>query len=154
MITYPSDQCALNQSLEAERPLQLRGPSGVHRATPLRLSYAQHLSTIRKRHFTYCIVAIHLYSTSCSAYQSEALHSFIQTISIAPLQVPYYSEALPIQHKYCVGVNTPKCHRQLQVKDLPKVPTWWQERDSNQRPSGYRLNQSATTSHASSARDP
>ena len=29
---------------------------------------------------------------------------FIQAISIAPLQVNYYSEALPTQHGYCVGV--------------------------------------------------
>src|SRR6218665_3565374 len=27
-------------------------------------------------------------------------------------------------------------HRQLQVKDLPKVPTWRLERESNPRPSG------------------
>ena len=31
--------------------------------------------------------------------------SFIQTISIAPLQVHYYSEALPTQHGYCAGVS-------------------------------------------------
>src|SRR6218665_4004853 len=30
------------------------------------------------------------------------LSSFIQAISIAPLQVHYYSEALPTQHGYCV----------------------------------------------------
>src|SRR6218665_286929 len=30
----------------------------------------------------------------------------------------------------------PKRYRQLQVKDLPKVPTWRLERDSNPRPSG------------------
>ena len=28
-------------------------------------------------------------------------------------------------------------HRQLQVKDLPKVPTWRLERESNPRPSGW-----------------
>ena len=31
-----------------------------------------------------------------------------------------------------------KAHRQLQVKDLPKVPTWWLERESNPRPSGWK----------------
>jgi len=31
--------------------------------------------------------------------------SFIQSISIAPLQVHYYTEALPTQHGYCVGVS-------------------------------------------------
>src|SRR6218665_198309 len=29
-----------------------------------------------------------------------------------------------------------EAHRQLQVKDLPKVPTWRLERESNSRPSG------------------
>src|SRR6218665_1124830 len=32
-------------------------------------------------------------------------HSFIQTISIAPLQVHVYSEALPTKHGYCAGVS-------------------------------------------------
>ena len=32
-------------------------------------------------------------------------HSFIQAISIAPLQVHYYSEVLPTQHEYCVGAT-------------------------------------------------
>src|SRR6218665_261484 len=40
-------------------------------------------------------------------------------------------------------------HRQLQVKDLPKVPMWRLERESNPRPlvESNRLNQGATTSH-------
>src|SRR6218665_2589478 len=29
---------------------------------------------------------------------------------------------------------TLKCHRQLRVKDLPAVPTWWLERDLNPLP--------------------
>src|SRR6218665_2480606 len=33
---------------------------------------------------------------------------------------------------------TPKRHRQLRDKDLPKVPTWRLERDSNPRPSGRK----------------
>ena len=36
---------------------------------------------------------------------------------------------------HCVRVYTPKCNRKLQVKDLPKVPTWRLEQDSNPRPS-------------------
>jgi len=31
-----------------------------------------------------------------------------------------------------------KVHRQLQVKDLPKVPTWRLERESNPQPSGCK----------------
>jgi len=34
-----------------------------------------------------------------------SLHSFIQAISIAPLQVLHYSEALPTQHEYCAGIS-------------------------------------------------
>jgi len=33
------------------------------------------------------------------------LHLRIQAISIASLQVHYYSEALSTQHRYCVGVS-------------------------------------------------
>ena len=33
---------------------------------------------------------------------------------------------------------TEKRQRQLRVKNLPKVPTWWLERDSNPRPSGQK----------------
>src|SRR6218665_5645 len=36
---------------------------------------------------------------------SSFIHSFIQVISIATLQVHYYSEALLTQHRYCVGVS-------------------------------------------------
>jgi len=66
-------------------------------------------------------------------------HSFILDISIAPLQVHYYSEALlTLQHRYCVRVNTPKRYRQLWVKELPRVPTWQLEWASNLRPLGRK----------------
>jgi len=32
------------------------------------------------------------------------IHSFINAISIAPLQVHYFLEALPTQHGHCAGV--------------------------------------------------
>src|SRR6218665_2970023 len=35
----------------------------------------------------------------------QCLYSFIQTISIAPLQVLYYSEVLPTQHGYCAKIS-------------------------------------------------
>src|SRR6218665_1988203 len=56
------------------------------------------------------------------------IRSFISSISIAPLPVRYYSEALPTQHGYCARVS----RRRLRVKDLPKVHTWRPERDSKQ----------------------
>src|SRR6218665_3694240 len=49
-----------------------------------------------------------------------------------------HSEALPTTTlilRRRLGVNTPKRYRQLRVKDLPKVPTWRLEWDSNLRPS-------------------
>ena len=43
-----------------------------------------------------------------------------------------------LKHRYCVGVNMPKCYRQLRVKDLTKVPRWWLEWDLSLRSSGRR----------------
>src|SRR6218665_3383397 len=60
------------------------------------------------------------------------IHSFIQVISIAPLQVHCYSEAVPTQHGYCVGVS------RRSAKGNCKVPTWWLERDSNPQPFGRK----------------
>jgi len=40
-----------------------------------------------------------------SSFLHSFVHSFIQTISIAPLQVHFCSEALPTQHGYCTGVS-------------------------------------------------
>src|SRR6218665_3897425 len=58
-------------------------------------------------------------------YTSAArLHSFIPAISIAPFQVLYYSEALPTTARDTVSEFHAEAHRQLQGKDLPKVPKW------------------------------
>ena len=96
---------------------------------------------------------IHLYSASLSTSLSGALpttafihlsiHSFIQTITtIAPLQVHYYLEALPTQHGYCDGISWHSFYSvrtfTLWVKNLPKVPTWRIERESNPRPFGRK----------------
>ena len=40
-----------------------------------------------------------------SLFIHSFIHSFIQTISIEPFQVHYYSLELPIQHGYCVGLS-------------------------------------------------
>src|SRR6218665_685833 len=53
------------------------------------------------------------------------IHSFIPAISIAPLQVLYYYSTDNISEFHA------EAYRQLQVKDLPKVPTWRLERESN-----------------------
>ena len=59
------------------------------------------------------------------------LFIFIHAISIAPLQVHYYSEALPTQHGYCFGISRRSATGNLRLKDLPNVPTWRLERESN-----------------------
>src|SRR6218665_1497436 len=65
------------------------------------------------------------------------IHSFIPAISIAPLQVLYYSEGLPTTARILYRSFTPKrTGMQLQVKDLPNFLTWRLERESNPRPSG------------------
>jgi len=52
------------------------------------------------------LVTSHLYIYAhVNGYKGNANHSLIQAISIAPLQVHYYSEALPTQHGYFVGVH-------------------------------------------------
>src|SRR6218665_2051023 len=38
-------------------------------------------------------------------FNQRPIHSFIQAFSKAPLQIHYYSEALPTQHGYCVCVS-------------------------------------------------
>ena len=80
------------------------------KAPPRPTSTVKHL-------LAYCILFIHLYSTS---------HSMS------------LSEAFPTTAIDTVGVYTPKRYRQLQVKDLPKVLTWRLEWDSNLRPSGRK----------------
>jgi len=41
----------------------------------------------------------------CQIQSHPFIHSFIQAISIAPLQVLYYSEALLTQHGYCARIS-------------------------------------------------
>src|SRR6218665_2954260 len=74
-------------------------------------------------------------------------HSFILAISIAPLQVHYYSEALSTARILCRSF-TPKRHRQLRVKDLPKVPTWRLKRDSKPRSFGRTASNLPMNHHA------
>src|SRR6218665_888625 len=58
-------------------------------------------------------------------YKSSYLHYIYMSLP----------EALPTTAIDTVGVYMPKCYSQLQAKDLPKVPKWRLERDSNPRPS-------------------
>jgi len=75
----------------------------------------------------------------CSRNILAPFQSLLCTIYTSPNQfspVFWTGGWLSAWRWYCVGVNTPMRYRQLRVKDLPKVPTWGLERDSEQRPSG------------------
>ena len=75
-----------------------------------------------------------------------SFHSFIPDISIVPLQVYYYSEALLTTARILCQSFTPKRHRQLRMKDLPKVPMW--------RPEWYSKPMSLQTKGNESTNEP
>jgi len=57
---------------------------------------------------SYFLESLHLRSSCNKIFKPPVtvfIHSFIQAISIAPLQVHYYSGTLPTQHGYCVRVS-------------------------------------------------
>ena len=58
------------------------------------------------------------FSTSLFRW-SNLVHSFIQAISIAPLQVHFYSEALPTQHGYCAGVSRQSATGNCELRTCP-----------------------------------
>ena len=72
--------------------------------------------------------------------KSNIIHSFIHlryfySASSSPLLLRGVSNTpLILCRRF-----TPKSHRQLRVKDLPKVPTWRLERDLNPRPFGRKV---------------
>jgi len=47
-------------------------------------------------------------------------NSFFPDISIAPLQVHYYSEVLPTQHRYCVTVSRRSATGNCEWRTCPK----------------------------------
>ena len=66
-------------------------------------------------------------------------HSFILAISIAPLQVLYYSEAFPTTARiYCIGVSRRSAQATV-GKGLAQGPyTWRLKRESNPQPSDWK----------------
>jgi len=60
------------------------------------------------------------------------------SIYIALLTAWAFQKCSRLRYWYCVRVNTPKCYRQMQVKDLPKVLAWQLEWYSNLRHSGRK----------------
>jgi len=79
------------------------------------------------------------------------IHSdhFYSASSIAPLQVRYYSEALPTQHGYCAGVSrrsaTGNCELRTCSRSLCASYGWIQTHDPPVK--RLRLCECATTSH-------
>ena len=57
--------------------------------------------------------------------RNASIHSVIQASSIAPHQVPYYSDALPTQQGYCVGVSHRSTAGNCELRTCPKLATLW-----------------------------
>src|SRR6218665_2514814 len=80
------------------------------------------------------MLEIKIYIPHCLIYDAH-VHSFrlyFYSTSSSPLLL----RGTPDTARILCRSFTLKHHRQLQVKDLPKVPTWWLERDSNPQPFG------------------
>src|SRR6218665_3720234 len=50
----------------------------------------------------------------------RSAHSFIQAISIALLQIDYYSEALPTQHGFSAGVSRQSATGNCELRTCPR----------------------------------
>src|SRR6218665_575625 len=92
-----------------------------------------------------CVTRFHLACPTAHSF----IHSFIHSghFYSAPSS-PLLLSGAPDYSTDTVSEFHAEAHRQLQVKDLPKVPTWRLERESNPRPpvESNRLNQCATMS--------
>src|SRR6218665_2231238 len=73
----------------------------------------------------------------CKMKNRYHIHSFIHSghFYSAPSS-PLLLRGAPDYSMYTVSEFHATVHRELRVKDLPKVPTWRLERESNPRPSG------------------
>src|SRR6218665_3825025 len=84
-----------------------------------------------------CIVGPVAYTGPLCVYRLSFVHSFIHCghFYSAPSSHLLVRGA-PEYSTDTVSEFHAEAHRQLQVYDLPKVPTWRLERESNPRPSG------------------
>src|SRR6218665_285044 len=91
-------------------------------------------------------MALSYFSTTFSGYSvTDWAKTFTISISFIPSDHFYSASSSPLllrsapntARTLCLSF-TPIHHSQLRVKDLPKVPTWRLERDSNPRPSGRK----------------
>src|SRR6218665_957536 len=90
----------------------------------------------------------YIYSNGCS-------DSYVRLFS--PIHSGYFNSAIssplllrgaPDTARILCQSFRPKRHMQLQVKDLPKVPMWRLERDSNPRPFRQKATNLPLTHHA------
>jgi len=70
----------------------------------------------------------------------DGFHSFIHSDHFySTSSSPLILRSAPDTARILCWSLTSKRHMELWVKDLPKVPTWWLERESNPWPSGWKL---------------
>src|SRR6218665_2798215 len=69
----------------------------------------------------------HWWSSAISRWYSFIHSGYFYSTSLSLLLL----RGAPYTERILFRSFTPKHHRQLRVKDLPKVPTWQLERDSN-----------------------
>src|SRR6218665_1286259 len=80
---------------------------------------------------------ISLLNTFVSSFICIFIHSFIHSGHFySTPSSPLLPRGAPDYSTDTVSEFHAEANRQLQVKDLPKVPTWRLERESNPRPSG------------------
>jgi len=100
-----------------------------------------HVRILKRMH-----TCIHIYRRTRVRYWTE-YQIFIQAICrpIAPLQVHYYTEALPTQHWYCVGVSSQstrgKCEWSTWQRSLGYVA-------ARARPLGRKVSNQPMSHHA------
>ena len=145
------------QSLKVKSVITLNGICQIENSVQLIRRYTDH------HYFRLSTVYIDL------AAESDNVHGVHELIYIRVVYVLYciypflwrlshlesFRSALDHGNWHCVEVYKPKRYRQRWVKDLPKVPTSQQERNSNTRPpvERHRLYQCATTPHVGILKD-
>ena len=89
-----------------------------------------------------CVQVINYLAVTCNlAHYNYFTHffKFVHSISIAPLQVCYYSQALPTQHGYCAGVSHQSATGNSIYSRSHMNGGWLSGRFSALRPEGRRF---------------
>ena len=99
-------------------------------------------------------INIHLSTNLTNTHIGKHTHTFIHSF----IQFGYFysfsskstttQRRFRLQHRYCIGVNTPERYGQLWVKFLPMDSKWGLEWDLNLRPSGRKTPNSPLCHHA------